>query len=198
MVQRKLGQMVLVLSVVLIVFQSARAADMKTLDLKYLKAGDSLKNSKKVASIILTHDQEVLQRAYTDLEPQFQKRGLTESDSATALVDAWYTLRFSNTIAPDVGLTMNNLDDFFSKVQPIVIDSAPRGAVVQLSPDGGYGPIKTRTTVLLKAGSQVKLHFSLPGFEDYESAITAGQGDSVVCRELQPVDPKTPRQTCPR
>jgi hypothetical protein len=101
-------------------------------------------------------------------------------------------------VAPDTGITKNRLDEFLIRAEPIVIDSAPRGAEVKLIPDGGYGPIKTRNTVFLKHGTQLKLHFSLPGFADYEDTITAADTNSVVCRELRPLDPKTPKSSCPK
>jgi hypothetical protein len=174
------------------------AADMKVLDQKYSEATDSLKKSQRLSSVVLAHDQDVLEKTYTDLGPKFEQHGLTSDDSAKALVGAYYILRSSKSLAPDVGLTREHLYDLFNTVQPIVIDSAPRGAEVQLIPDGGGGPIKTRNTVLLKPGQQVKIHFTMVGFKDRDETITADQSTSVICRELQPLDSRTPQPRCPK
>lgn len=196
--RRYRSMLTVVLSISLYGLYSVHAADKKVLDSKYIETSEILKRNTKISSVLLLHDQEVLQSAYGELGPRFEKQGLTEEESAKAITTAWYIMRSSNAISQDTGLTRAHLNDFFSVVQPIVFDSAPRGAQVQLIPDGGDGPIKTRNTVLLKTGIQIKVHFSLLGFADYEETMIAGPTNSVVCRELRPLDPKVQKTPCPK
>jgi len=154
--------------------------DKPTFKSKYFAAADSLKKTQRLSSVIVDHDQEVLETVYTNVKPRFEKKGFTSDDSAAAVINAWYTLRYSKHIAPDTGVTTSSLNGYLTTAQPIVIDSAPRGAEVKLIPDEGLGPIKTRNTVFLKPGTQFTLHFSLPGFADYSDTITAVETNSLI------------------
>jgi hypothetical protein len=174
------------------------AADMKALNTGYANAANALRKEQRLSSVIVYHDREVLQKAFDDLEPQLEKKGFTSGEAASTLTGAWTRLRATQSIAPDSGVTREHLDDFFSKVQSIVIDSAPRKALVVITPDGGNGPIETRRPVLLKRGETFKIRFSLAGYADREETIVAGQTSPVICRELQPLDSRLPKPTCPK
>ena len=132
------------------------------------------------------------------MKPDLEKQGFTEEDSAKILANAYFALRSSKSLHPDEGLTKENLDQFWTQAQPIIVDSAPRGALVQTVPDGGYPAMPTRCPVLLKPGQQIKIRLTLAGYKDYEEIVIAGQTKPVICRELQPARPEFPKSRCPQ
>jgi hypothetical protein len=81
-----------------------QAPDWAAFNRDYKDTTDSLKKDQKLSSLILSHDQEVLQGAYTALAPQFKKPGVTSDDVAKAFTGAYFMLRSSKTLPADVGI----------------------------------------------------------------------------------------------
>ena len=173
---------------------AAGAADWKALE----AAKSSMMKDERFSSVLLDHDQDVL-KAYANKGDAFSVKGLTGADAERSLSDAWFQIRMSGKLAPNVGISYRTITRFFDANEPVVFDSAPRGAVVIISPTGEPARKTTRDTWNLKTGQTFKVHFSKAGYRDTpEETITVSKDMPVICRELKPLDPSVKPEPCPK
>lgn len=173
---------------------AAGAADWKTLE----AAKSNMMKDERFSSVLLDHDQDVL-KTYAKQKDAFSVKGLTGLDAEHSLSDAWFQIRMSGKLAPNVGISYRTLASFFEENEPVVFDSAPRGAVVIISPTGEPARKTTRDTWNLKTGQTFKIHFSKAGYRDTpEETIMVTKDMPVICRELKPLDPSVKPEPCPK
>jgi hypothetical protein len=155
----------------------APAADLAT-------AANQLRSTQKFSSLMLQHDQVVL----TGFKPSLSPR-VTGVDADNALTDAWLHIRSEKKTDANVGLSVSDFSTFFQENLPVIIDSSPRFAKVEIGQTSG--PIetnKTRYTFNLKPGVTYRVRFSLQGYKPREDDLTVKQDTSFFCRELQTDD----------
>lgn len=169
----------------------ARGADFKHFDEMNLRKDPALPN------VVADHDRKVFRGYYPEYRKMFNDRELRPDDVADSLSNAWIKLRLP--LKPNMGIDSLMVAYFYQENEPLVIDSAPRGAVIHITPNDLPGQKTTRNTLNLKVGQTFKIHFSMAGYSDTKDETIVVQRQSpVFCRELDPVDSTRTREKCPK
>ena len=193
-IRRHLAMWIIPWTVLGMAAPAANAADGKTLG----AAKSKMMKDERFSSVLLDHDQDVL-KAYAKQNDAFSVKGLTGPDAEHALSDAWFQIRMSGELAPNIGISYRTIASFYEENEPVVFDSAPRGALVIISSSGAPARKTTRDTWNLKTGQTFKIHLSKTGYRDTpEETIMVTKDMPVICRELKPLDPSVKPEPCPK
>jgi hypothetical protein len=187
-VRRLLAICMAALAVAVMLISAARIAECQSLQ----TTKDYLMMDKRFSRVLLDHDQDVL-KFYA------ARKRLAGRDAESSLSDAWFKMRIGGKLAPNVGITYGIISSFYEANEPVVFDSAPRGARVIISPVSESAPKTTPATWNLRTGQTFRIHFSKSGYQDSpEETITVTKDMPVVCRELKPLSPSMKAESCPK
>jgi len=131
---------------------------------------------------------------------QYLPRTVEKIDAQDALSSVWLRLRVGEDSDPSAGIRMHQVASIIRDRDNVfvTIDSAPRGAAIHITPSSAFaGPLSTRDTVILRAGTAFKIRFSMPGYRDKEESLLVDSGTSFFCQELNPSDRLHKKFQCP-